>query len=1174
MSTKSVSWNDGQLRAISTETKEVLVSAAAGSGKTAVLVERIKQLILSGRVSADRLLVVTFTRAAAAEMREKIIKAINDAIEERPAEHDRLREQLDKAYTAQICTFHSFALDLIRQYFHLLDIDPDIRICDDTEAVMMKNDAMDRVFEEFFESGDQVFLDYLTAYSSGKNENDVKEQCIIIYDRLQSMADPQGWLHDAVLALDADEEEFMKSSLFETVMTYMKSQLGKAAELLDEAADLSAAQGTESVSLVLAADVKSVAAAAAMGSFDDIEAALSSFSWGRLACSRDEKDAYEEIKPYIRAHRENAKKIITDLTELCGGADIREQVWLMNQVFPMAGEAEKIINRFEQIYSEMKAGKKLVDFNDIEHMAIRILGDPQAAEECREKYQYIFIDEYQDSNYLQEEIIGRIKQKGRLFMVGDIKQSIYMFRLAEPDIFRSKYESFAEEGTDGCDQGKIELNVNYRSKGHIITAINDIFGPLMYTEEGAALHKGVEYEGELDRPAEFHIIDGAEGEEDTGDAELDELKTAELEAMAAAKIIRDSLGMTIYDSKRGEERPLEKRDIVIIMRSMKGTGEIFYDTLMSNGVDAYIDDNSGYFDTVEIITFMDLLRTIDNRKRDIPLLGVLRSSIFGFSIDDLIKIRLTDKGSSFHEALEKYEHEGQDRELAAHISETLASLNKWKKMSAYVPIDEFVWKLMDETGYYTYAGALPGGRQRQANLRAMADRAAVFREKGHSSIYGLITYIDNMTEHKVDTAQVSLIGEEDDTVRIMTAHKSKGLEFPMVIVAGLGRRFNFDKTEKKGSFHKDIGFGMTYVDRKAHLTKRTIAEKAIMLRKRQEQMEEEMRILYVAATRAMDRLIFTAGVKNWEKEKEKFAAGAQGTSRYLDIVYPAVEDSSISVAVDRREDLADMIREEASSAYDMMKFISDSEGSGERETEDMVDRKLSYVYPYTAELHLKSKYSVSELNKDAYLAAGRKTGQETEAGPDIPLLRVPQFMCGEKNISAAERGTAVHTVMEHLDFRAAAQALAEGGGREYISRCIAHMIDEEILTEEEAGAADVSAIEAFILSDIGSRAAAAGSVSKETEFNILHRAEMTDQGTDADSGKASEVMVQGIIDCWFRDEKGLVLLDYKTNYSSEHIKEKYQGQIDLYKEALELTTGENVTEAYIWLFRENRAVRM
>ncbi|MGI6722193.1 MAG: helicase-exonuclease AddAB subunit AddA [Anaerovoracaceae bacterium] len=1122
-------WTDRQERAITEKGHDLLVSAAAGSGKTTVLIERIRRLIIDEGVDVDRLLVVTFTKAAADEMKEKLIRALQKGIVQDPQHAARMKAQLDNIYRASISTFHAFALNIVKRYFYLIDIDPGISICDDAESVIMKNDSMDLVFEEMFQAGDEAFIDFLDKYSDSRSEDALKAELLKLYEKLRSMPDPFGWLKSAIEDLDTDREEFLRGPVMEVISNDIRELMHKAIEAYTKAKMLLDDQDLTRMSELVGMELNQLTAVRDKG-FDETGAACRDFESCTLRAKDYERPSYNLIKDDVKAWRAKGKEIVDDLNARYFARTLDEHLENIRMTRPAAEKLCDILEKFDGAYREAKDERGLVDFSDIEHYAIRILDDDSAAAELRDKYEHIFIDEYQDSNYLQEAIISKVQRGDNVFMVGDLKQSIYRFRLAEPDIFREKARTRA----------RVDLNMNYRSKKPVIDAVNIVFGEIMDDyDDDAALHAGLTEDGGLNEPMQLICVDGSKSDDDDIDQELSDMKTLQLEAMTAVKAINSVLGTDIYDNATGSVRKVMKKDIVILMRGAKRNADVFFEALQMNGIEAYVDDNTGYFDTLEILTFTDLLRVIDNSRQDIPLLSVLRSQIFGFDIDELIRIRMAHGEGTFRDSLDYYAESGSEPELRQKAGGVLEKLSRWKQYSAGVDLDVFVWKLMRETGYYSYIGALPGGRQRQANLRALVDKVADFRGNKEATIYSLLRYIDAIGSNKIDMGQVKLVSDNDDVVRIMTIHKSKGLEFPVVLVCGLGKRFNFDKPSKLGIMQKDLGLGMAAVSKSGHWRAETLIEEAIDLREKKESLDEEVRILYVAMTRAKDRLILIGGMRDLWKRLDKYDIGISQKSCYLDMIYNAVRKAGLPITFEDRTTLSEYAMERERHGGEVRELL---DRAAEIEVPEEISQRLSFVYPYAEDEKIKSKYSVSEINSGS--------------NRDFSLRR-PAFTLEEKKFSAAERGTIYHTVMEHLDF---ARAAAEGEG--YISGLIEQLVDKEILYREEADIVETERIERFFETGVGIRAAAAEKVNKESHFNMLY------------DHNGREVIVQGVIDCWFEDADGLVLLDYKTNESVSGIEAKYRDQIDIYARALETVTGHEVGEAYLYLFSEDRPVAM
>ncbi|NLP30292.1 MAG: helicase-exonuclease AddAB subunit AddA [Clostridiales bacterium] len=1130
-----MNWTKEQLQAIETKGKSILVSAAAGSGKTAVLVERIKKLILDDGVSLDEMLVVTFTNAAASEMREKIVASIP--------------EQIHNIHKSHISTFHSFALDVIKRYYHLINIEPGLNICDDAQRIILQQEAIEDIFELNFREENQNFIRFLNQYSGSKNEEAVKNIILETYDFIRSLPKPFNWLEENIEALNWDIEGFKKSQAFIDIIEEIDEELSNAIVSYSKVCSLLEEKNVESLVTKAKEDLEMLIAV--KSSFDKdygkgVEA-LNSIEFNRFTAKGDNKENYEAIKDDIKIIRDQVKDGLKRLTKLYCAKSLEEYVDEINNTYSEAKTLFRLVKEFDDAYKKRKEKKGLIDFSDIEHYALEILSNEEASSEYRNKFKYIFIDEYQDSNLIQETIILKIQRDDNVFMVGDVKQSIYKFRLAEPEIFINKYLKFKQDTGPNI---KLDLNRNFRSKAPIIEIVNHVFSRIMTKriagmdyDEDAALYKGLKYTGELEYPVELHLVDEQQIEDLDLDDEIIDMKKAELEAFIAASLIKKAKGLPYYDEKLGKERALQNKDIVILLRSTERIGEIYYEALQQEGIPAYIDIGEGYFDTLEISVFLNLLNIIDNRKQDVPLISTLRSPIFAFSIKELAEIRVEKRKGSYYSAFYDYSKYGQNVSLKEKCNKVLLSLANWKEKSKLLALPDFIWELILETGYYNYVGALPLGNQRQANLRALVDKASMYENGQFKGLFGFINYIEAIKKRKIAIPPVKTLGESDDVVRIMTVHKSKGLEFPMVLVGNLGRRF-YQETGKQISMHKNLGIALKDVDRRQGYWRRTILHNCIDARRGRESLAEEIRILYVALTRAKDKLVLLGTVKDIDKvlglASIKKDLGVIKGNSYLDYLLPTLSDSEkiIFERHDRSEvgQIKDSKQKNLLSLQEYLEsgFKPDSELSKE------VNRRFNWEYGYQKALRTKSKYSVSELSSSS----------ESRI---INITKAPSSL-------GAERGTVYHRIMESIPFNT-----------EYDINAICNYIDDmvarEILTKEQVDLIDPVKIEQFFKSEIGIRACRSNEVYKEVSFNHLIKKD------------GEEIIVQGTIDCYFKENDKYILLDYKSNYvasdkSIEAMKENYTPLLKLYKQALQEIGGITVDEVYLYLFEIEKEVKL
>ena len=1093
----AVHWTPEQAEAITRRGQNLLVAAAAGSGKTAVLVERIKRLILEERCPIDHMLIVTFTNAAAAEMKEKIEKAIRreiDRVAEAIADADAegsaavrshaeakaeaeagvdgaacgqdgnhagkqssarressdasraalqrdlvfLKRQLDLLPNANISTFHAFALEVIRRFFYLIDVEPNFKICDNSRQLILRGQAMDELLEEFFEADDAAFYEFLKSYSGDRNENRFRQMIESTFDTIQSLPEPAEWLREKVEELNPAHgiEAFAESAVMRELWEDTEARLARAKAQLLKTAEFAALHSLEGVRELTLADLgmaEELEALAAARDFDGMVSRLDGFRLKTLSkkifaeTADFDESAMADVREMVEQNRAPLKSCAKDLKTAYFYDVFQSIAEDVHAGYPSACFFARALLRYGEIYAEKKREKGLLDFNDIEHNAYEILKDAEAAAFYREKFLHIFVDEYQDSNVIQEALIERLQSGRNLFTVGDIKQSIYMFRLADPEIFRARYHRYdaltAERGEESLSLC-IDLNRNFRSKAGVLDFINQVFYDAMEDYDArAALYPGDSCAERRSVKPLLYLAQTPWDEDGEADDELKLLRKAEKEALAAVKIIRDHLGRTIYDSKARKERSLEKKDIVILMRGMKNYGDLFYKILTENNLPAYVDDNDGFFDTIEINTFMALLALLDNPKQDIPLLTVLRSEIFDFSVEELTAVRIAQKEGSYYQALvscagentgeacgaagaEAMARSGRfaDEALREKCAAALRSLRKWSRLASLLPLDELIWELLLETGFYLAMGAMPSGSRRQANLRALVDKALAYQDSQDGSLYGFMEYIDAVKERKVSMGQVKMVGEDDDTIRIMTIHKSKGLEFPMVLLAGYCRKLNYTTIGKGPAVHKTLGLGFPVVHYRESWYRTSITQNVIRAKIRREEAAEEKRVLYVAMTRAKDFLCLLGIEDDPQEAVSRVLAELPKDSSYFSMTgrtickrgdgYVFITNADLTgLSKGRRRAVANAraLLEEVPAAVGAQKDAGASRGTSaaaaaaaepvkpcsraaDTQAQDTgaarhaalplaarIASQMEFRYPYENDLYIKSKYAVSEL---------------------------------------------------------------------------------------------------------------------------------------------------------------------------------------------------------------------
>ena len=1167
-------WTSAQREAIQAKGGNILVSAAAGAGKTAVLVERILHLIMDEGVDIDRLLIVTFTNAAAGEMRQRISARIGRALSEGNGTNAHLRRQLTLLPAAQISTIHAFCLTLIRRFFHLIGIDPDFRLADESEAEILRRDVAAELMESEYEQADEHFLGLVARIGGAKSDEPLVNEILRLYDFSRSQPDPWTWLRSQAAAFSLSMDELIDSpwvcSLLtqtERLMTGAKELTGQALAFCDEA--------MEGYAGALREDLAGLeqALAGLDGGYDDARTALACFSFGRLG--RCGAGADDEAKEMVKEWRKQAKKLFSEAQELL--ALPLDQAHEHHSILaPYLSYLAELIIRFGERYGEAKAKRRIADFTDLEHFALEILAQGQAAQACREQYDYIFIDEYQDSNLVQETLLSRVSRGDNLFMVGDVKQSIYRFRLADPSLFIRRYEA-GEKG----DGQRILLNRNFRSQSSILSGVNYIFRRIMSRElgeiaysEDAWLYPG--RETDADAPSiGVHLIDKGEAK-DPEEEELQWMEDAEREAYLAAAQIREWLGTPIPDA--GGERPLSYRDIAVLMRTTRGWMDRFAEILSSEGIPVHADTGTGFFRAVEVRVFTDLLRLIDNRRQDIPLLAAMRSVAGGFTEGDLSLIRGACPQGAFFDAVDAYLERGAADALRDRLAAFTGRVAEWREAERREPLSRFLWQVLHESGLYDHVGAMPGGAQRQANLRILCERASALSETGTGRLFGFLRHVDRLAEEGRDIEPAKVLGEQEDVVRIMSVHKSKGLEFPAVILAGLGKRFNMAEGREEILLHKDLGLGPWYVDPDLRYRTRTLARLAAKVRIREESLAEEMRVLYVAMTRPRERLAMIGTVGSLSQAQSRWMRGCGPVSVgkgmcLLDWVGAALldhpdagvlgsqalagpEGSRWDIRLWSLSDLTDRLMGREAQAEAAPAFLSDIDPDQSR----WVSERLKWRYPHACAAGIPSKLSVTAIKRL------RAAALEPDTPERLPVLTGVKPR--EQAFTAAERGSIVHYVMRHLDF---GQASTEGMIREQLG----DMVARDLLRQDEADTVDPLWILRFCTSPLGMRVREASELRRELPFLMRLPA---DDVAPSYAGCTERLLVQGIIDCCFIEEGAWVLVDYKTDALWDGdvcgTADGYTDQIRLYREALTRLTGRPVREAYLYFLTAGEAVSM
>lgn len=1145
----AVTFTKEQQETIDARNASILVSAAAGSGKTAVLVERIIQMVKDPvhPVDIDRLLVVTFTSAAAAQMRERISQALSDAVDEHP-KNAHLTRQLTLIHHAQITTIDSFCLYLIRNHFDEIGLDPDFRVADEGEVRLLKRDVLDEMLEEYFARGAESsgedsaagdgsrpseaeegretgkgsetdgscagsFQEIVEYFSPQGNDKRLEEQLLSLYEFAMSYPWPEEWLQEHQKDYDVPGGGLDACPWVEELKSYVKTQLSEAAQLLEQALSLCREPDGPYMYLdTLLEDQERVEELSHAENFSELYEGFSSLSFGRISSKKDVAVSQEK-RERAKELRGTVKDLFTGLKEKYFYASAEAQEERMRACAPFVKELLELTLDFCHRFSEKKRERGILDFHDMEHLALQILisredgklSATRTARQLRETYEEIMIDEYQDSNLVQEYLLLSIsgEEDGRYnrFMVGDVKQSIYKFRLARPELFMEKFDRYrrletAEEpGTaeNGAAQGKtaqsgsvcerrIDLKKNFRSRRQVTDSVNEVFSCLMGKDLGgvaydadAALYPGAVFpDPEMEDPYRTEVLLCVPGE--------DGMEEKEREAMAVAGRIRELVGrLPVVDSETKQLRPARYSDMVILLRSPSGWDETFKKVLETCGIPVYISSRTGYFAATEVQTVLNFLRVLNNPLQDIPLFGVLKSPAAGFSDREIALIRAKKEKGRLYESLCACAQEGQEAgkkteeaELCAKAQAFLTLLERFRNYAVYLPIHELIREFLEQTGYLYTASALPGGEQRRANLEMLLSKAESFEKTSYFGLFHFIRYMEQVEKYDIDYGEASLQDENADTVRIMSIHRSKGLEFPVCFVSGLGKRFNMQDIAKPVIVDMDLGIGLDYVDSVLRMKRGTLKKNVMAGKLQRDSLGEELRVLYVAMTRAQEKLILTGGLKaeRAEKLKEEMEKAAvrekddgtltegadterllpffrrSGASSYLDWLLPAWQQTGQRMElVDASRLLAGQMEKEQSREQQLegLKQFLETEPAGAGETEetaaqDAVARdaaarlsaRLKSGYPHRNLERLYTKTTVSELKKAGMAEAAEEAYHLFEEEEVVPYL--PRFVRSEDKLGGAARGSAYHKALELFPFGswmarkdAGRGGLAEGG---------------------------------------------------------------------------------------------------------------------------------------------------
>lgn len=1221
----ATNWTNEQSRAIETADSNILVAAAAGSGKTAVLVERIIRKITDAEkpVDIDKIIVVTFTNAAAAEMRYRIRNAIDAKLEQNPAD-DNLLRQISLINNARICTIDSFCLNLIHNYFSDVDIDPGFRTADKAEINLIENDVLETMLEECYEQADEEFMDFVEKYGTGRDDSKVVELILQVYRFARSHPWEDEWYDECEAMYDTTKDSLDDKEIIRYMMDSTRMQLKDYIDICAEAVGICEMDaGLQKYLPVYQSEKMYMEKLYEAEKIKDFIQILQNISFERLPAA---KGCEPENKALVTAWRDKYKKHIKELQKnvFAGGVDKISENIVSN------GRSVRTLVKLAREYScrmrEEKRARNVIDFNDMEHLALSILVKKkdgraeytEVADTLAHAYEEVMIDEYQDSNMLQEVILNAVSKNrfesepDNMYMVGDVKQSIYRFRMACPDLFIEKYDSYRRENSDTAAFDKagmrIELQNNFRSRENVLECCNDIFFKLMNPDfcqieydDSAKLNPGAKYQ---DAPAEYKV-DGVlrkssgfgqncETVVEVISGENENSEKTETEAAHIADIIEElvnpsdgSVKLVACNVAAGGYRPVEYRDIVILTRAGKGWAETIVNMLLSRDIPAYSEASSGYFNLREIQMVMNYLAIVDNPLQDVAFTGAVLSYFGGFDTIELSLIRGNEKKKNLYTQF--VEHKDSDKKVNAFIE----TLERYRQLSELLSVYELLWKIIYDTGYYDFVGTMPAGKRRQANLDILLQRAQIFENTSYRGLFNFLRYIERLKAFDDSVEEASFLSENDNLVRVMTIHKSKGLEFPIVILAGMGKQLNFSDTRKKALADQKLGIGLDNINLEKRTRSSTIFKDAIIRKNKIDTISEEMRVLYVALTRAKEKLYITGSDKSYDKKKISWQITAEQIEKrggysyaecldiktYFDMFMPVVLGNS----------------EKYKGRFVLNEYEADSivveDGAvNEEVTEEMHQGQESFILPeykYEAASLRKAKVTVTQLKKlqaDADISEKDMTADDVivdessdkEISEEINIP-VPSFMSDEEEeLVGNERGTAYHRVMECLDY-SAFEGCSDTDRIQIIRKQLEKLVETKKMDEIQVKCIRPKDISAFIGSSTGIRAASAsarGELMREQPFVFID--------DEADDEQTKDLLVQGVIDMYFIEEyngeRCINIVDYKTDrFSSggkleETLVKRYKIQLEYYAKALEQLTGLRVKDKIIYSFTLNKEI--
>ena len=1143
-------------------------------GKTAVLVERIINKIINDKIDVDKLLVVTFTKAAASEMKERLAVRMYKELDNHPELLQQIR-LLSKSY---ITTIDSFCLRVVKDNFFKCDLDPNFKIGENGETELLKLEALEECLEEKYLSDDEDYINLFNAYTSNKNDDLIRELILKIYNYIMSFPEPFKWVDEKISLYNIDnsitdaKETIYGKSVLDNAIKIVTNSYNELEHLYNDIKDNELAG--KYIEVVYEDICNLRVLSTKNNSWNDFYEAINNFSF---VSAQGAKGVPKELKDKISEVRQSVKDVILkDVLEKYFSSNSQEILEDLHMIYKNLLTLKDLLISFRDKYFEKKFENNVFEFNDISHFCLEILiNNKEIVDNYREKFSEILIDEYQDSNYVQESILSSIS-KNNIFMVGDVKQSIYRFRQARPELFLNKYVTY--KSLEDCENDdtpkKVLLYKNFRSKKNIVKQINYIFENIMSKEVGEIEYGENEY---LKFGAEFYTDDGErpelvfiESKNHNDDLEINEDMLYDtkhnLEGKFIANKIKSLVGkIDIFDKKIDKIRKAEYKDFVILLRSTIGKAEAFINELSMKGIPAYAENGGDYFEHIEVQTILSVLRIIDNPYQDIPLIAVLKSPIGNFSVDELSTIRLTDRSSLFYDAL--FKSLNLENELSNKVKHFIDMLSSWREKVKHISLWNLIWQIYMETGYFYYVSLFPDGTRRRNNLKLLLERAEMFEKSSFKGVFNFLRYIDNLKATSADFSESKTIGENENVVRIMSIHKSKGLEFPIVFLAGSDRNFYTRDLQDSIILDQDLGFGMDVINYDLRAKYPCISKHATSFKIQNDNLSEEMRVLYVALTRAREKLIITGLVDDIDKSIESYSKKISPfkiryAKSFLDwIAYSIVNKNNdwdvVKVKYDELYSQENESDSKSLSFQDVLKIVKGIDTSSDEEYM-LIDSQMNWKYPNEYATKLPNKVSISELKRLKIIIDDESLDYNNAFNKKeiAKLVSKPEFM-NEDVESGSAYGTLLHETLRRIDFKSFSIDDAK--------KIVSTFTDNQSIIKSI-----VNKISYFSKTNLFKEIADSNSIYKETSFNLNLSAREV-YGIDSDE----VVMIQGIIDLFFINQyDNIVLVDYKSDYvnSEKELIDRYKIQLDLYKKALEDILEKEVSKTIIYSFKLGKEI--